>query len=44
MYKLPTVEVFSEVKVEIARFSGILAPIHYITWHHIQEDFDLKML
>jgi hypothetical protein len=35
---------FSEVKVEVADYSGILAPIHYITWRHIQEDLDLKML
>jgi hypothetical protein len=35
---------FTEVKAQVADFSGILAPIHYITWRHIQDDLDLKML
>jgi hypothetical protein len=35
---------FTEVKAEVADCSGILAPIHYITWSHVQEDLELKML
>ena len=33
-----------EVKEELADFSWILAHIHHITWRHIQEDIDLKVL
>jgi len=38
------IKFFTEVKSEVADFSGILALIQYKTWRHIQEDLDLKIL